>query len=475
MTFNLPLGFYMPNLSHIIKNRFPYEPTIGQQKLFSMFDQLLSENGPDTLLIKGYAGTGKTTIVSTLVNVLPLFKFKYILLAPTGRAAKVLANYSGKKAYTIHRILYKQVFDKETYSMKFVRQKNYLTNTVFIIDEASMIYDQSDFGKKSLLEDLIDYILEKENNKILFIGDKAQLPPVGHEYSGALDMENLVRRYHLSVADIELTEVVRQEQESGILYNATILRQNVTDNLAQVTFHTRKFKDIFGMNSDRLEDGLRYAYEKAGLDGTIIICRSNKQALMYNQYIRRNMLYKEEKLEAGDRLMIVKNNYYWLGNDSSAGFLANGDFVEVLKISNQEELYGYEFADLELRLLDYPEHPSFSAKANLSTLYVNGPALSESENIAFYEKVTHEFKELSKKEFREMTVDNPYLNALQVKFNYAITCHKSQGGQWEIVFIDQGFLRDEQLDITWLRWLYTGITRATSELYLVNFNQQFFQ
>jgi len=463
----------MPNLSNLIKAKFPYPPTKGQMNLFHLFDQLMNENGPDTLLIKGYAGTGKTTIVSSLVNVLPLFNFKHMLLAPTGRAAKVLANYSGKRAFTIHRILYKQVFDNQSYSMRFIRQKNYLKNTVFIIDEASMIYDQRDFGKKSLLEDLVDYIFEKENNKIIFIGDTAQLPPVGHEYSGALDRENLVRNYNLNVADIELTEVVRQELESGILYNATVLRQNVKDELPEVTFNTKRFNDIFSMNSERLEDGLRYAYDKYGLDGTIIICRSNKLALQYNQYIRQSLLFHENKLDAGDRLMIVKNNYYWLGNDSPAGFLANGDFVEVLKISNEEENYGYEFADLELRLLDYPDHPSFSVKANLSTLYSKGPALTESENIELYDRVTVEFKDLPRKEFKEITADNPYLNSVQVKFNYAITCHKSQGGQWEIVFIDQGYVIDDHIDIPWLRWLYTGITRATKELYLVNFNQKF--
>ncbi len=457
-----------------MSNKFPYTPTQGQEKLFRLFDQLLLKEGPDTLLVKGYAGTGKTSIVSTLVNILPVFNFRSMLLAPTGRAAKVLANYSGRKAFTIHKIIYKLQQDKESGELRFVRQKNYHKSTIFIIDEASMIYDHG-FGGKSLLMDLKEYVFEHSSNKMIIIGDTAQLPPVGFDYSGALDKQNLTGRYQLNVMDIELDEVVRQARSSGILANATLIRQNIQNNKFNISLSTAQWKDISRMTGDKMEDGLRYTYDKFGIENVIVICRSNKQTIQYNQYIRRQILFYDNFIDAADYIMIVKNNYHWLDDGSPAGFLANGDFAEVLKIANQEELYGFSFADLDLRLVDYPDHPIIRAKALLNTLYSPSPALFPEDQKKLYENVREDYQNLPKKDQLVKLAGDPYLNALQVKFTYAITCHKSQGGQWPAVFLDQGYLKEDMKDISYLRWLYTGMTRATEELYMVNFNAEFFR
>lgn len=464
----------MRKISDIIKNKFPYEPTRDQMKLFLLFDQLLIPDGPSALLVKGYAGTGKTSIVSTLVQVLPLFNFRYMLLAPTGRAAKVLSSYSGRKAFTIHKIIYRVKQERDSSKFHFERIKNYHKNTVFIVDEASMIHDQDSLGQSNLLKDLIRYIYENSTNKLILIGDTAQLPPVGHEYSGALDKENLVLTYKLDVREIELTEVVRQESNSGILKNATHIRDQISAHSTEIHLGTRNMRDIFSMKSDKMEDGIRYAYDKYGIEGTIVICRSNRDAIAYNQFIRRNILFYDNHVDTGDYLVIVRNNYAWLGEDSAAGFLANGDFAEIMKISNMEDCFGFSFADLELRLVDYPEHPKFTAKANLNTLYAPAASLSDEDNRKLYDTVLQNFYDTKGRELKEALASDPYLNALQVKFTYAITCHKSQGGQWPAVFLDQGFLKEDMIDSGYLRWLYTGITRATKELYLVNFNPDFF-
>ena len=464
----------MPKISHIIANKFTYEPTDGQKRLFKLFDHLLDKNGPDTLLVKGYAGTGKTSIVSTLVKILPLFNLKYMLLAPTGRAAKVLANYSGRKAFTIHKIIYKLLQDKESGTLKFKRIKNYHQNTVFIVDEASMIYDQYNVNQTNLLKDLKEYVFEYSSNKLILMGDTAQLPPVGHDYSGALDKENLEYKYRLHVVEIELNEVVRQEKASGILANATNIRENIQKNQFQILFKTKNYKDVFFLNREKLEDGMRYAYDKYGIENVIIICRSNRQTIQYNQYIRRNLLYYDDRIDSGDLLMIVKNNYFWLDEDSPAGFLANGDFVEVLKISNLQDRYGFTFADLDLRLIDYPDHSIIKAKAIIDTLDSPTASLSDDDSKKLYENIIADYTDLTKNELAKVLAKDPYLNALQIKFMYAITCHKSQGGQWDIVFLEQGYLQESMRNISYMRWLYTGITRATQELYLVNFLPEFF-
>ena len=464
----------MPKISDILSDRFAYEPTSGQKELFKLFDYLPEQKGPDTLLIKGYAGTGKTTIVSSLVRILPLFNLKSLLLAPTGRAAKVLANYSGRKAFTIHRIIYKLQRDRDSGMLSFKRIRNYHKETVFIVDEASMIYDQYSATQSNLLRDLKDYVFENSSNKLIILGDTAQLPPVGQENSGALDKDTLEGKYSLKVVEIELNEVVRQEQLSGILENATSIRRNIQAGRFGIRFNTRDYPDIFSMNSEKLEDGLRYAYNRFGIDNVIIICRSNRQANQFNQYIRRNLLYLDSRIDAGDHLMIVRNNYFWLDEDSKAGFLANGDFAEVRKIANIQEIYGFTFADLDLRLIDYPEHPVIRVKAILDTLESDSPSLNETDSRKLYDHVMTDYPGLSKKDLAAAIAADPYLNAVQVKFTYAITCHKSQGGQWHAVFLEQGYLKESIRDISYMKWLYTGMTRATRELYLVNFLPEFF-
>jgi len=468
----------VPLLSDILRSKFPYEPTLGQKTVFALLDQLTEKNTQQKicLLIKGYAGTGKTTIISALTDVLPLFNLRYVLMAPTGRAAKVMNAYSKKQAFTIHKIIYNRKLDKDSGEAFFSRSKNYFKDTVFIIDEASMISDTSGFMGQNLIRDLIEYVYENSSNKMIIIGDSAQLPPVGSEYSPGLEADYLISNYHLTVKSFELTEVVRQEQESGILINATDLRNNIKREYSSISIQTKKFRDIFSLSAEKLEDGLRYAYEKFGIENTSIICRSNWQAVQYNQLIRRNILFFDDELEAGDILMAVKNNYFYLDTDSEAGFIANGDFLEVRKIINFEEKYGFRFATLQVKLVDYPEIPAFDVKVFLDTLYSKTPTLSSSEQKRLYDQVVEEVMAgNNKRRIKSVLQRHEYLNALQVKFAYALTCHKSQGGQWNIVFVDQGIRGEVEIDKEYMRWLYTAITRATNELYLINFDKFFFK
>ncbi len=463
--------------SQLIK-KFPFSPTLGQAELFVLLEQFILDKEIllPVFLMKGYAGTGKTTIVSTLVDVVRKFGYKAVLLAPTGRAAKVMSNYSKKKSTTIHKKIYWQKSDPYSGAMIFERQKNFHVQTIFIVDEASMIGDDADFmGAQGLLADLLDYVFESHTNKLVLVGDSAQLPPVGKNLSPALDGEYLKRTFQISVMEKELTEVTRQQQISGILVNATALRNTLLSNSLQIRMQTKGFKDIFRMTGEKLEDGLRYAYDKYGKENTIIICRSNKNATQYNQYIRRQIQFCESEIDVGDLLMIVRNNYVTLDEESPAGFLANGDFVEINKVLSFEEMHGFRYANLQLRLLDYPEQPLFEAKIILDTLHSASPSLSSEENRKLYDSVLIDYMDIPKKKDRmEAVRKDPYLNALQVKFAYALTCHKSQGGQWNAVFVDQGYLTQENINNEFLRWLYTAITRATDELFLMNFNPQFF-
>ncbi len=468
----------MPLISEILANKFPYVPTSGQSLVFKLFDEFLNKKtkSRDCLIIKGYAGTGKTTLVSTLTEVLPLFNFKYLQMAPTGRAAKVMSTYSQKSAFTIHKIIYKRKVDNKSGEVAFAKAKNYYKNTVFIVDEASMISDSSGMNSQNLIKDLIDYIFENPENKMLIIGDAAQLPPVGASNSPALDPDFLSFQFNLHIKSIELTEVVRQEKLSGILENATRLRELIKKDQQDIYFDTKPFKDIYRIQATKLEDGIRYAYNKYGVERSTIICRANWQAVQYNQMIRRNILFYDEELEAGDIIMVVKNNYYYLEPDSDAGFIANGDFLEIKKIVDFEERYGFRFATLTVKMVDYPSMPSFDVKVVLDTLYSNSPALSQEENRKLYFEVLEEVKNESKqKNYRAALQSNEYLNALQIKFAYALTCHKSQGGQWDIVFLDQGLRGEAEIDSDYTKWLYTAITRATNELYLINFDDKFFR
>jgi ATP-dependent exoDNAse (exonuclease V) alpha subunit len=466
--------------AQLLAKRFPFKPTPGQHQFFEQMNQFMirpeHENYRDCFLLKGYAGTGKTTLISTLIKVLPKFGFKSVLLAPTGRAAKVMANYSKRMAQTIHRKIYRQVADSSSGNLVFQRQKNYHEDTVFIVDEASMISDDSEIGMNGLLADLVDFVFENPGNRLMLVGDVAQLPPVGKELSPALDKGYLERHFDMVVVEQELIEVMRQDEHSGILLNATNLREVLNDPNPKISLNVRKYRDIFKMTGEKLEDGIRYCYDKFGRENTIIITRSNKMAVQYNQYIRRAINQCEEELDAGDMLMIVKNNYTVLDDDSPAGFLANGDFVEVMKIRKREEQHGLKFATVTLRLVDLEEQPEFESKIILDTLYSPQPSLGREENKHLYESVQQDYFYIkSKKERSEAIRRDPYLSALQVKFAYALTCHKAQGGQWPAVFVDQGYLPDGQVNQDFVRWLYTAITRATDEAFLMNFMPQFFE
>jgi exodeoxyribonuclease-5 len=435
-----------------------------------------SKNQIDTLLVRGYAGTGKTTVISAMVNVLPLFNLNFTLLAPTGRAAKVISSYSGKKAYTIHKLIYRQVADPKSGELKFKRQKNYFKKTVFIVDEASMISDERGFLNSGLLSDLVEYVFEDHTNRLILIGDNAQLPPVGNASSPALDFDYLKSRFGMNAREIELEEVLRQEENSGILSNATNLRTTIFRPDHLFFFQTRSYNDIFKMTHEKLEDGIRYAFDKYGMENTAIISRSNWQAVRYNEYIRRNILFKEDEIEAGDIIMIVKNNYFVLEPDSPAGFIANGEFAEIRKIITFEEEYGFRFADIELQLLDYPDMTPFRAKVFLDTLHSNTPSLSQEESNRLYMKVSENYRDISsKKKFKEAIQNDEHLNALQIKFAYALTCHKSQGGQWKAVFIDQGNVQEMEKTTEHYRWLYTAITRSEKEVFLINFSPEYFR
>ncbi|MBN8825211.1 MULTISPECIES: AAA family ATPase [unclassified Spirosoma] len=489
--------------AQLLAKRFPFKPTAGQSQFFDQIGAFITreeyEHYRDCFLLRGYAGTGKTTLVGTLIKVLPRFGYKSVLLAPTGRAAKVMTNYAKKPAQTIHRKIYRQVADPGSGVLAFQRQKNYHEDTLFIVDEASMISDEAEFGGKGLLTDLIDFVFESPGNKLMLVGDTAQLPPIGQELSPALDRGFLASSFDMSVYEQELTEVMRQDEESGILYNATNLRMLLDGSPSPtpkavgfdallsdkpvssgsespaIRLVVQPFNDIYKMPLTKLEDGIRYAYDKYGRENTAIICRSNKTAVQYNQFVRRMIDQCEEELDAGDMLMIARNNYTILDEDSPAGFLANGEFVEVQKIRNKEEMHGFRFATVTLRMVDYDDQPDFEAKIILDTLYSPSPSLTSDQYKGLYESVMKDYFYIkSKKERTEAIRRDPYLNALQVKFAYALTCHKAQGGQWSAIFIDQGFLPDGQVNDEFVRWLYTGLTRATDEAFLMNFSPQFF-
>ena len=465
-----------PAPSELLRKSFPFKPTLGQASFFVKMDDFFQKPSEDkpVFILKGYAGTGKTSLLSAVVKILPSLNLRPLLLAPTGRAAKVMSTYSGRSAFTIHKIIYKPKGDVGTLGGGFTLQKNYFKDTLFVVDESSMLADDGGMSG-NLLWDLITYTFSGVGNRLLFVGDTAQLPPVGSQYSPALDAEYLLRHYRLDADQIELVEVMRQKLESGILFNATSLRHELGADQATIKIQTHLFKDIFKMTSEKLEDGLRYAYSKYGTENTCIITRSNKSAVQYNGYIRRTIHFYEDEICSGDLLMIVKNNYTYMAESEKVNFLANGDLVEVMKIRNFEERYGLRYATLELRLLDYAEEPYFEAKVILDTLYSSGPSLTREQYRSLYDQVSEDYADLANKTERmEYIRKDPYLNALQVKFAYAITCHKAQGGQWKAVFIDQGYLVEEQVDKEFVRWLYTAVTRASEELYLVNFSPTFF-
>ncbi|SDT10893.1 exodeoxyribonuclease-5 [Mucilaginibacter mallensis] len=468
----------MSSADHILK-AFPHEPTAQQMELFGkLHDFIVSDNGEECFILKGYAGTGKTTIVSALVKALRNYNYKYVLLAPTGRAAKVISSYSGRKAFTIHKRIYRK---KSALNVdeSFLPGDNMATDTIFIIDEASMISDEiSGNNRDTLLHDLVKYVYNEKNCKLLLVGDTAQLPPVGSDESPALDPELMKAQFGLTVFSYELTDVLRQQKDSGILFNVTRVRDIIRqEEISNPQIITKGYKDVFRMGSDKLEEGLNYAYNKYGDENTLIICRSNKNANLYNRQIRGRILWREEELTGGDQVMVVKNNYFWLQDqeEGSTGFIANGDIARIRKVRKFEEIYGFRFADVQLEFTDYAEDPVLDCKIMLDTLYSEAPALQPTDQKRFYLEVMKDYEHITnKRQKHEELKLNPYYNALQIKFAYAITCHKAQGGQWDAVFVDQGYLTDEMVNMDFLRWFYTACTRATKELFLVNFNDKFY-
>ncbi|MET4109102.1 AAA family ATPase [Hymenobacter sp. UYP22] len=457
-----------------VRDYFPYEPTQDQATLFRQMDGFLGDAlpGRKAFVLRGYAGTGKTTVVSALVQWLHQMGRKYVLMAPTGRAAKVMSTYSGVAASTIHKKIYRQTSGSPAQGLSFQRQPNRAQDTLFIVDEASMISDEKAFGENGLLDDLMNYVFEKSSNRLLLIGDTAQLPPVGQLLSPALDAELLRHRFRAEVYSVELRQVMRQAESSGILMNATVLREELREEKPVIQFFTKGYPDIFSMGGDKLEDGLRWAYKNFGHENSTIICRSNKNANQYNQYIRRILFEAEDEIESGDYLMVVRNNYYWLPKDSEIGFLANGDFVQVVKILRTTEEFGFRFADARVRLVDYPDEPDMEIKLLLDTLHTESPALPADQNKALYEAISADYAHLETKKERTAALrKDPFLNALQVKFAYALTCHKAQGGQWQAVFVDHGFLKEDMVNSEFARWLYTAVTRSSEKLFLLNFNK----
>lgn len=461
---------------------FRFQPTKNQLAVIGeLTDFVFLKLQKHLFVLKGYAGTGKTSLVGALVKTLPVINFDSVLLAPTGRAAKVLSNYSNKPAFTIHKMIYQLRSGGDGYT-RFTIKQNKFQNTIFLVDEASMIGDggglsSASWGEqKSLLDDLLEYVYSGINCKLVLIGDTAQLPPVGMDLSPALDEDFLYQSYQLNIEFNELNEVVRQAEDSEILTNATFLRNKIASKKMDLPlFESVNRADVKTISGIELEDELDSAYGKFGDDNVMVITRSNKRANLFNLQIRSRIRWMEDEIAAGDFMMVVKNNYFWLDDSSKAGFIANGDIVEILKISGEEEMYGFRFANLTIRMIDYPKEPNIEVKILMDSILSDAPSLPSEKFRELYDAVSDEYSyEPNRKKRNELIRKNPYYQALQVKFAYAITCHKSQGGQWDAVFLDQGYLTDEMINVEYLRWLYTAITRAKKELYLVNFSEQFY-
>lgn len=464
-------------LSRQITQNFPYNPTDDQNlALKTLTEFLLSGETDSILLLKGYAGTGKTSLVGALVKTLTELKQKTVLLAPTGRAAKVFSNYSGHKAFTIHKKIYRQkAFSNEPTG--FLPTDNLHKDTLFIVDEASMIsndgLDSSVFGTGRLLDDLIQYVYSGDNCRLILMGDVAQLPPVMQTESPALNAE-ILKGYNLDVKEITLTQVVRQSEDSGILFNATRLRNALRENTVEIypKLRLKGFTDFRKVSGDELIEEISSAYSRDGIEDTMIITRSNKRATIYNNGIRNRILYREEELSSGDRLMVSKNNYYWTSDSKEMDFIANGEIVQVLRVRRTYELYGFRFADVNVRFQDYDLE--IDIKILLDTLQTDSPGLPKELNDKLFYTILEDYEDIPTKagKMKKMKAD-PHYNVVQVKYAYAITCHKAQGGQWMNVFLDIGYMTEEMLGEDFYRWLYTAFTRATNRLYLVNLPDEF--
>lgn len=459
-----------------LSDNLPYVPTEEQAELLARLSAFLWDDSvPSVFLLKGYAGTGKTSLVGALVRTLESFERTCVLLAPTGRAAKVFAAYAGHPAYTIHKKIYRQRTFTGDFS-GFQLAHNACKNTFFIVDEASMIAneptDGSHYGSGLLLDDLFDFVYSGSGCRLILLGDTAQLPPVGQLRSPALD-EAYLQRYGYPVMVSELTHVVRQDGASGVLYNATRLRQDMWETPLPVpSIALHGFPDVGRVGGDELIEVLSSAYNRDGMDETIIITRSNKRANIFNQGVRNRILYREEELTSGDLLLVARNNYYWSEKYEKLDFIANGDVARVVRVRNVCEMYGFRFADVLLYFPDYEEE--VEAKVILDTLHAESPSLTAEENARLFNAVMEDYADVpSKRERLKRLKNDPWFNALQVKYAYAVTCHKAQGGQWSNVFVDMGYIRPDALGIDFYRWLYTAFTRTTGRLWLVNVSPEY--
>ena len=470
-------------LKYKILQQFGFPPTQEQAHALEVFAEFLTDRDPHAVMIlRGSAGTGKTTLSGAIVRTLKEIRQKVMLLAPTGRAAKVFSLNSGSPAYTIHRRIYREKSFSGVEG-QFNLNDNLYTDTLFMVDEASMIANMGlggmSFGSGCLLDDLVHFVYQGRNDRLLLIGDKAQLPPVGEEESPALHAA-MLEGYGLKVYECDLNEVLRQSEESGILYNATMIRQMIThDDITQLPkIHFAGYSDIKQMPGAELIESLAYSYHHVGLDDTIVVTRSNKRANIFNQGIRYMVLDREEELSQGDILMIVKNNYYWMEEERKSNnklqsneipaFLANGDRAKVLKVRRRIDLYGFRFATL---LLQFPDYGNYELEATvlLDTLTSEAPALTHEQQEQLFHQIEEDYQDIPLKADRMKAIrQDQFFNALQVKFAYAVTCHKAQGGQWAHVYVDQGYMTDDMLNPDYIHWLYTAFTRATEMLYLVN-------
>lgn len=458
-------------LIYQIRQSFGLTPTAEQENAMRVFAGFMADRDAHAVMImRGSAGTGKTSLAAAIVKTMVRLQQKVVLLAPTGRAAKVFSLHAGHNAYTIHRRIYRQKSLDGSFGLNF----NSLQNALFVIDEASMVSNAAAFGESifasgQLLDDLIQFVYGGQNCRMMLIGDKAQLPPVGAEESPAL-MAAVLRQYGLHVHECDLNEVLRQSQNSGILYNATVVRQMIThDEMTQLPLiRFRGFADIVRVPGDELIEQMNSSYSEVGIDETMVVTRSNKRANIYNQGIRNTILGREEELTTGDMLMIVKNNYYWGQGDQTISFIANGDRARIVRVRNNRQLYGFHFADVWLQLPDYDNY-ELQATVICDSLTSESPSLTREQGEQLFNAVMEDYADIPLKQDRlkRMKEDRHY-NALQVKYAYAVTCHKAQGGQWAHVYIDQGYMTDDMLTPDYVRWLYTAFTRATEKVFLVN-------
>jgi len=458
-----------------------HSPTGDQEKLASLFEIFMNDSEKrKTFLLKGYAGTGKTTFINALAKALPALNYNVVLLAPTGRAAKVITSYSGREAVTIHKKIYALESGKDGSLHISLHDWNKKPDTVYIVDEASMISSRSDggtvFGDRNLLQDLFDYVYERPNCFLVFSGDTAQLPPVNETESRSLDAKFMSSMFHTKIYQFELREVVRQARESGILMNATSLRILAGRMEKFPVLKTDGFKDVESINGNEAGELIQDKFGNRFNDEVLVVCRSNRQANRYNQHIRTAVLGQEDEISSSDSLMVVKNNYYWMPEKSGSGFIANGDIIRIKRILKREEKYGFRFADVIITLVDYPGHDELEARILLDTISSESPALTPAESKKLFNSIASDYStgKGGKINYKKLYQD-PYLNALQVKFSYAVTCHKAQGGQWNEVFVDPGYMTDEMYNPEYLRWLYTAVTRARKKLYLVNLSETFFK